>query len=329
MRHSTLSIGRLCVSPSICIAPMAGYTDLSYRLVARGMGGVGLGCTELISCHALRRINPATRCLMDTAPDDAPLAMQIFGPEPGPMADGAVVLEQVGAAIIDINMGCPVPKLAKSGSGAVLMRDPDRAEAIVAACVEAVRIPVTVKIRAGWDEQTRNACEFAQRMADAGAAAITVHARTRAQGYSGRADWPLIAQVVKAVSVPVIGNGDVIDGPSAAALFDETGCAGIMIGRAAMGAPWIFRAVRHYLATGNQLPDPSPVERGMIAWKHFCLMRDQYGEKIACLHIRRIACAYARGLPGAREFRAHAVSVTSTANVREVLGDYFGLTFPA
>jgi nifR3 family TIM-barrel protein len=288
------------------------------------MGGVGLAFTELISCHALRRINPATRCLIATRPDDAPLAMQLFGPEPGPMAAGAVVLAQAGAALIDINMGCPVPKLARTGSGAVLMRDPDRAEAIVAACVEAVRVPVTVKIRAGWDDQTKNACEFARRMADAGAAAITVHARTRAQGYSGRADWPLIAQVVKAVSVPVIGNGDVIDGPTAAALLDETGCAAIMIGRAAMGAPWIFRAVHHYLAKGEILPEPSRAERGKIAWQHFCLMRDLYGERTACFHIRRIACAYARGLPGAREFRAHAVHVSSAAGVRETLDSYFG-----
>ena len=319
-----LVIGPLVIEPNICSAPMAGYTDLPYRLVARALGGVGLAYTELISCHALRRIGRTTRILMATAPPDAPLGMQMFGSDPAVMAAGAAVLEHAGAALIDINMGCPVSKVAKTGGGAILMCDPGRAEAIVSACVAAVKIPVSVKIRAGWDDQTRNACNFARRMADAGAAAIAVHARTRAQGYSGQADWPLIALVVKAVSVPVIGNGDVVDGPSAEALFAQTGCAAIMIGRAAMGAPWLFRSVHHYLASGSELPPPEPVERGALAWSHFLHMCEVYGEHTACLHIRRISCAYARGLPGARDFRTRAVHVASAAEVKDVLCSFFG-----
>jgi len=318
-----VQIGRVLVFPNLLAAPMAGYSDLAYRRIVRELGGAGLAYTELISCHALMHLRRKTELLIATTPDEHPLAMQIFGSDPEMMAASASALEEYGAEIIDINMGCPVSKVVKTGGGAVLMRAPDIAEAIVRACVRAVSIPVTVKIRAGWDEHSRNAVDFARRMADAGAAAITVHARTRAQGYSGRADWPLIGEVVAAVPVPVIGNGDVVDGPSARALFEQTGCAAIMIGRAATGAPWIFRAVQHYLETGTALPDPAPRERGEIALRHFDYLLALYGEHTACLHIRRIASAYARGLNGAREFRSRVVHVASAGEARTVIADFF------
>lgn len=318
-----LQIGRVVIAPNLLVAPMAGYTDLPYRRIVRELGGAGLAYTELISCHALMHLTRKTELLIATTPDEHPLAMQIFGSDPDLMAASASALEEYGADIIDINMGCPVSKVVKTGGGAVLMRVPDVAEAIVRACVRAVTIPVTVKIRAGWDDKSRNAVEFARRMADAGAAAITVHGRTRAQGYSGRADWHLIGEVVAAVPVPVIGNGDVVDGPSAQALFAQTGCAGIMIGRAAMGAPWLFRAVRHYLETSTALPDPAPPERGAMALRHFDYLLELYGERTACLHIRRIACAYARGLSGAREFRARVVHVASAQEARRVITEFF------
>jgi len=239
------------------------------------------------------------------------------------MAASASALEDYGTDLIDINMGCPVSKVVKTGGGAVLMRAPEVAEAIVRACVRAVSIPVTVKIRAGWDDQSRNAVAFARRMADAGAAAVTVHGRTRAQGYAGQADWSAIAEVVAAVPVPVVGNGDVVDGASARALFEQTGCAGIMIGRAATGAPWIFKNVHRYLATGELAGEPPPHERGGIALRHFEYMLELYGEHMACLHIRRIACAYARGLRGAREFRGHIVHVTSADDARAAIRAFF------
>ncbi|MCX7846615.1 MAG: tRNA dihydrouridine synthase DusB [bacterium] len=321
-----VQIGRVTINPNLFVAPMAGYTDLPYRRIVRELGGAGLVYTELISCHALVRLRRKTELLIATTPDEHPLAMQIFGSDPERMAASASVLEEYGADIIDINMGCPVAKVVKTGGGAVLMREPVVAEAIVRACVRAVSVPVTVKIRAGWDERSRNAVEFARRMADAGAAAIAVHARTRAQGYSGRADWGLIAEVVQAVPVPVIGNGDVVDGPSARALLEQTGCAGVMIGRAAVGAPWLFRAVEQYLATGEEVADPGPRERGELALRHFRYLCELYGERTACLHIRRIACGYARGLPGAREFRTRVVQVASAAEVRAVIEEFFWLS---
>lgn len=318
-----LRIGCVVIAPNLVAAPMAGYTDLPYRRVVRELGGAGLVYTELISCHALLHFKRKTELLIATTPDDHPLAMQIFGSDPDVMAASASALEAYGADMIDINMGCPVSKVVKTGGGAVLMRAPEVAEAIVRACVRAVSIPVTVKIRAGWDDTSRNAVEFARRMAGAGAAAITVHGRTRAQGYSGRADWRVIGEVVAAVPVPVIGNGDVVDGFSARALLEQTGCAGLMIGRAAVGAPWLFRAVQHFLATGEVAPEPAPCDRGAIALRHFEYLRALYGEHTACLHIRRIACAYARGLNGAREFRARVVQVASADEARRAITEFF------
>jgi nifR3 family TIM-barrel protein len=322
-------IGGVRVQPNVVVAPMAGYTDLAYRLMVKELGGAGMAYTELISCHALLHLNPQTETLIATTPDDHPLGMQIFGSDVERMAASASLLEDYGADVIDINMGCPVSKVVKTGGGAVLMKDPARAEEIVRACVAAVSIPITVKIRAGWDEQSKNAVEFAQRMVAAGARAVAVHARTRAQGYAGRADWGIIRAVVAGVRVPVIGNGDVADGPSAKALLEETGCAGVMIGRAAMGAPWLFRSVSSFLATGVALPEPPAAARGRLAQQHLDHLCALYGERTACLHIRRIACCYARGLPGAREFRQQIVHVTHAADAHDILARYFqNLTTP-
>jgi nifR3 family TIM-barrel protein len=302
---------------------MAGYTDLAYRRIVRELGGAGLYYTELVSCYTILHAGPKTHALIATSPDEYPLAMQIFGGEPILLAAGASVLEDFGADIIDINMGCPAPKVTKTGGGAVLMREPRRAAEVVRQCVAGVNVPVTVKIRTGWDADSRNAVDFAQRMVGEGAAAVAVHGRTRAQGYSGKADWGIIRQVVEAVDVPVIGNGDVVDGPSALAMHEHTGCAGVMIGRAAMGAPWLFSEVDHYLRTGNVPPPLSLEERHALTWRHFTYLVELYGEHTACLHIRRIACNYARGLRGAKEFRRRIVRVESAEEVRERLHEYF------
>ena len=323
--HS-FAIGPVTVTPAVVVAPMAGYTDLAYRRIVRELGGAGLAYTELISCHALLHAGRRTLALIATIAQEHPLGMQIFGSDPEMMAASAAVLQEYGADLIDINMGCPVSKIVKTGGGAVMMTDPARAAAVVRACADAVSIPVTVKIRAGWDEASRNAPEFAARMVAAGAVAVTVHGRTRAQGYAGRADWSTIRDVVRAVPAPVIGNGDIVDGPSAAAMFADTGCAGVMIGRAAMGAPWLFRSVCAYLATGVAPPVPDPAERGALALRHFDYLLELYGAQVACLHIRRIACCYAKGLAGAAEFRRRIVQVTAPDQTREILREYFSAT---
>jgi tRNA-dihydrouridine synthase B len=317
------TIGSLRIRPALVLAPMAGYTDLAYRRIVGELGGAGLFCTELVSCYTIIHAGPKTHVLIATTPDDYPLGMQIFGGEADLMAAGASVLEDYGADMIDINMGCPAPKVTKSGGGAVLMREPERAAEIVRQCVRGVNVPVTVKIRAGWDADSRNAVDFARRMVDEGAQAVTVHGRTRAQGYSGHADWEIIRQVVEAVDVPVIGNGDVVDGPTAAALHAQTGCAGVMIGRAAMGAPWLFREIAAYLRTGAAPAALALEERRELAWRHFTYLVELYGEHTACLHIRRIACSYARGLRGAKEFRRRIVRVESSEEVRARLDEYF------
>ena len=319
----TFRIGGLTVYPNILVAPMAGYTDLAYRRIVAELGGAGLAYTELISCHTILHAGPKTFNLLATTPDEHPLGIQIFGSDPELMAASASLLEDYGADLIDINMGCPVSKVVKSGGGAVLMREPERAETIVRACAAAVTIPVTVKIRTGWDELSRNAPDFARRMAAAGAQAIAVHGRTRAQGYAGLAHWPTIRAVAEAVDVPVIGNGDVTDGPSARALFEETGCAAIMIGRAAMGAPWIFRSVYNYLSGNPDNGIPEPEERGRLALRHLQYLVELYGENKACLHIRRIACCYARGLPQAKEFRRRVVKVTVPQEAAAIIREYF------
>ena len=318
-----LAVGKLNFPNNIAVAPMAGYTDLAYRKIVREFGGASLFYTELVSCHALIHCSSKTLALISTTSDEFPLGMQIFGSDPEIMAASASLLEDYGAGFIDINMGCPVSKVVKTGGGAVLMTAPQTAASIVKKCVAAVSIPVTVKIRAGWDADSINAPDFAKRMEGAGAALIAVHGRTRKQGYSGKADREIIRKVVEAVDVPVLGNGDITDGESAADMFDKTGCAGIMIGRAAMGAPWLYNQIHEYLKSGEIIPDPPAKKRGELAWKHFNYLKEIYGEKIACLHIRRISCSYSRGLPGVKEFRRRAVRVENSEQVFEVLKNYY------
>lgn len=232
-------IGTVRLSAPVILAPMAGVCDLPYRVIAHRYGAA-LVCTEMVSDKGLLYHNVHTQDMLRIAPEEHPVSMQIFGADPHTMAKAAASVEEAGADIIDINMGCPVKKVVTNGEGAALMRDLPRAEAIIRAVVQAVSIPVTVKMRTGWNEEEFTAPELAKRAEAAGAAAVTVHGRTREQFYSGKADLKKIAAVVRAVSIPVIGNGDIIDGPSAARMFDETGCQAIMVGRGAQGNPWIF-----------------------------------------------------------------------------------------
>ena len=242
------SIGGVRLDGWALLAPMAGVSDLAYRVIAHRMGAA-LTTAEMVSAKGLYYKNEKTEDMLKIDPGEHPVALQLFGSDPEIMALGAKEMEKAGPDIIDINMGCPMQKVVKNGDGSALMKNIPLAQSIVKAMTEAVHVPVTVKMRLGWSRDTENCIELARAVEEAGAQAITVHGRTREDFYQGEADWAMIAKVVSAVHIPVIGNGDVVDGPSAKRLMDETGCAAVAIGRAAWGNPWIFKAVDTYLET--------------------------------------------------------------------------------
>lgn len=296
------SIGNVKIENPVVAAPMAGVTDRAYRILAREHG-CGLVCTEMISDQALLHSNPKTCILLDCRGEQGPISIQLFGSNAEYMARAAEIVAGRGAEIIDINMGCPTPKIVKNGEGAALMKNPALAAAIVSAVAERVSCPVTVKIRKGWDENSVNAVEFARLMVQAGAAAVTVHGRTRSQFYSGMADWDIIRQVREALDVPVIGNGDLGSPGDAAQMLKKTGCAGVMIGRASMGNPWIFSRTVQYLATGEILPGPTPEMRRDTAIRHYELLVQTKDEHIANREMRKHLAWYTRGLRGAARLR--------------------------
>lgn len=264
------AIDGIAIDPPLTLAPMAGQTGYAFRALCRELGGVGLVCTELISSQAMQHKSSRSRTLnlFDWQPHEQPLAVQLFGSDPAHMAQAARVVVDHGAAIVDINMGCWVPKIARGGAGAALMRDLDTATAVVRAVVEAVTVPVTVKIRSGWEPGQPTAIPFAVAARQAGVKAIAVHARYARQGHEGRADWSMIRRVKEAVpDLPVIGNGDVWSAADAARMLAETGCDGVMIGRAALGNPWIFRQIVHELLHGQPLPAPTPPQIAALAVK--------------------------------------------------------------
>lgn len=313
------------INPVIA-APMAGVTDKAFRVLARE-AGCGLVCTEMISDQALLYGNPKTVDMLniegETGPVNGPLSVQLFGSNPEYMAEAAAIVEKRGADIIDINMGCPTPKIVKNGEGAALMKDPEQAARIVAAVVRAVKRPVTVKMRAGWDEGSRNAVQVARLVVEAGAAAVTVHGRTRVQFYGGQADWNIIGEVKAAVEVPVVGNGDIWSGPHAARMMQETSCDAVMIGRAGMGNPWIFRQVVRYLETGEILPGPTVNDRISTALRHLELLVKFKGEKRAVLEMRRHASWYIKGLRGAARAREKINKAGTIDELARVLKMFF------
>ncbi len=298
-----MQIGPITLDNPVIAAPMAGVTDRAFRIIAREQG-CGLAVTEMVSDLALLYANPRTYRMLDFREEQYPLSVQIFGSNPDTMGKAAAIVVERGAHLVDINMGCPTPKIVKNGEGSALMKSPELAGKIVESVVKAIPgIPVTVKFRKGWDEDSVNAVEFARIVEAAGASAVAVHGRTRNQFYSGKADWQIIEQVKAAVAVPVIGNGDVWTPQDAVRLLESTGCDGIMVGRGAMGNPWLFRQIVHFLQYREESAPPTARERIDTAIRHLELMIESKGEHVAVFEMRKHAAWYTKGIRGAARIR--------------------------
>ncbi|MBI1822043.1 MAG: tRNA dihydrouridine synthase DusB [Nitrospirae bacterium] len=302
-RLHPLQIGSRSIENNLILAPIAGVSDLPFRTIVKAFG-CGLVVTELISSEGLVRNNEKTKRFLTSLPEEKPLSIQIFGHHPEPMARAARFAEEYGADIVDINFGCPVRKVTRSGAGAGVMKDPCRARDILESTVKAVKVPVTMKMRIGMDDQNIYAEELAKMAEDSGISAIIVHGRTVAQGFSGKANWGWIKKVKEAIKIPVIGNGDINSPEDAEAILKETGCDGIMIGRGSFGNPWIFTQIKEYLKTGHKIGPPSMIEKKEILLKHFELMMQFYGEDQGTILMRKHACWYTRGLRNGGTFRA-------------------------
>jgi tRNA-dihydrouridine synthase B len=348
-----MQFGPLNLKSPLFLSPLAGYTNLPFRLIVREIGGVGLCTTDLVNARSLLEKRAKAFKLIETRPADSPLAVQLFGSVPEEMRDAALLLESRGFASVDINMGCPVPKVCKVGGGSAMMTDLDKTVALVRGMVSAVKIPVTAKMRLGWDDQNITAPDLAHALEDAGVAAVFIHGRTRKQGFGGTVNLAGIRKVVEAVkTIPVIGNGDVVTPPAAKKMLDETGCAGVSIGRGAFFNPWIFHHTLHYLQTseagragrplpaalpnvndgahgvtrpagnGELLPEPSFTERARVLCRHLDLMVEVFGEEHGCRMFRKVAPWYAKRFGPANVFNQRVVRVSTRAQFHDVLENY-------
>ena len=316
-----MKIGNVELKNAIALAPMAGVTDLPFRLLCKEQG-CGLMYTEMVSAKALLYKNRNTKPLLETRPEEEPVAVQLFGSDPEIMSEMALQLEEGPYAIIDVNMGCPVPKIVNNGEGSALMKDPKLAEQILTAMVKKLHKPVTVKFRKGFNDSNINAVEFAKMAESCGVAAVAVHGRTREQYYSGKADWDIIRRVKEAVSIPVIGNGDVTDAASAEALVEQTGCDGIMIGRGAEGNPWIFKQILHYMQTGETLARPTQHEVKEMMLRHARMQVEYKGGAIGIREMRKHVAWYTAGFPHSAKLRAAINQVESLQALEQMLNEW-------
>ena len=315
-----MKIGNIKLENPYILAPMAGVTDLPFRLLCKEQGA-GLLCMEMISAKALQYKNKNTKALLAIHPEEYPVSLQLFGSDPDIVSEMAKGIEELPFQILDINMGCPVPKVVKNGEGSALMKNPKLVYQIVSKTVKAIRKPVTVKIRKGFDDMHVNAAEIAKIVEEAGGAAVAVHGRTREQYYSGKADWEVIRQVKEAVSIPVIGNGDVVSGETALAMMKQTGCDGVMIGRAAQGNPWIFRELAEYGKTGVHPERPAKEMRKNAMLRHARLQIEFKGEYLGIREMRKHVAWYTKGLEGSAKLREAINRVESYDELEELLNE--------
>ncbi len=309
-----INIGNVALSSNVIMAPMAGVTDTAYRVLLKEQGA-GLTCTEMVSAKGIFYKNKNNKMILQTAPDEHPVAVQLFGSDPVIMASMAERIAE-DFDIIDVNMGCPVPKIVNNGEGSALMKTPDLAGRILSTMVRVLSKPVTVKFRKGFDDRHVNAVEFAKMAEQSGVSAITIHGRTRSQMYAGNADWDIIRAVKEAVSIPVFGNGDIFTPEDAKRMMDETGVDGVAIARGAKGNPWLIRRTIHYLETDELLPEPELSEKKEMMIRHAELMVEYKGERIAIQEMRKHLAWYTAGIPGSAKLRSEMNSLNTLEELK-------------
>lgn len=317
-----LKIGNVTMSNPVVLAPMAGVSNPAFRIIVKQFGA-GLVCAEMVSDKGILMRNTKTLEMLYVDEQEKPLSLQIFGGDKDSLVEAAKYVDQhTNADIIDINMGCPAPKITKIDAGSKWLLDPKKIEEMVSAVVKAVKKPVTVKMRTGWDEEHIYAVENAQAVERAGGQAVTIHGRTRMQMYEGRANWDIIRQVKEAVRIPVIGNGDVASPEDAKRMIEQTGVDGVMIGRAALGNPWIIYRTVHYLTTGELLPDPTPREKMQVAFDHLDRLVKLKGERVGVSEMRKHAAWYVKGLRGSAKVKELINQQTTVEGMKRVLQQY-------
>jgi tRNA-dihydrouridine synthase B len=317
-----ISIGGVILSNPILLAPMSGVSDLPFRRLVK-RAGAGLVVSEMIASQAMIRESRQSLKMAETAAEEAPMAVQLAGCEPRVMAEAARLNADRGAALIDINMGCPVKKVVNGYAGSALMRDLDHAARIVEATVKAVSLPVTLKMRTGWDEKNRNAPELARRAEGLGVKMITVHGRTRNQLFNGRADWRFVAEVKRAVRIPVVVNGDINEVDDVKKALAQSGADGVMVGRGTYGRPWLLRQMSYYLETGVHLPAPPLAEQFAVISEHYDMILAHYGTASGVRIARKHLGWYTRGLPGSAEFRNRLMRMDEAHEVRSALAEFY------
>lgn len=318
-----MRIGPIDLQTPLCLSPLAGYTNLPMRLTVREVGGLGWATTDLVNARSLIERNRTALKLVETCAEDRPLAIQLFGAVPKEMRDAAIMCEEMGVQSVDINMGCPVRKVVNVGGGSAMMTQLSKTADLVRGMVAAVKIPITAKMRLGWDENNLTAPDLARTLEDAGCAAIFVHGRTRAQGFSGRVNLDGIRAVVEAVrEIPVVGNGDVTTPEAAKHMFDATGCDGVSIGRGAFYDPWIFKRTAHLLETGELLPEPDFTERLRVLRLHFNRYIEFYGEERGAKFFRKVAPWYAKRFGPSKPFKRDIIRITSRADFDTAVSEY-------